>query len=212
MTSDVVYLSKEDEKANTITHAIGVLLSLIALVVFWNLNREFELGMRLCCLAFTLAMIAVYSFSTLSHAIMAPGLRNRMRAWDQGMIYFLIVGTYSPFVWHATQGSFRSGLLIVVWGLAMLGFYSKVFAKHRVNSVATITYLALGWLPAIPLVRNTPGICLFWMIMGGVCYSVGVIFLKNSCRARYLHATWHVFVMLGSGCHSYAIFRLLELI
>jgi len=210
VTSEVVYLSKEDEKANTITHGIGVLLSILAVGLFWYLSRNSELGMRLCCLAFTFSMIAVYTFSTLSHAIMAPQLRNRMRAWDQGTIYFLIVGTYSPFVWHATSGTFRIGLLIAIWALAMLGFYSKVFAKHRVNSVATITYLALGWLPAIPLVRNTPGICLFWMIMGGLCYSVGVVFLKNSCRAKYLHATWHVFVMLGTGCHCYSIYRLLE--
>ena len=211
MTTDVVYLSKEDERANTLTHAVGIVLSLVAVAVFWSLNAGSELGMRLCCLAFTISMVAVYSFSTLSHAVMEPVRRNRMRAWDQGTIYFLIVGTYSPFIWHATNGYFRSGLLSAVWLLAFSGFYSKVFAKHRVNSVATLTYLALGWLPAIPLVRNTPTVCLIWMVFGGLCYSVGVIFLKNSCRARYLHATWHVFVMLGTGCHCYAIYRLITM-
>ena len=91
---------------------------------------------------------------------------------------------------------------------AAIGFYSKVFAKHRVNSIGTATYIALGWLPALALVGHIPGIVLAWISLGGVIYTVGaVVVLKNDHRARYLHALWHIFVVAAAGCHYWAIFR-----
>lgn len=199
------YLSREDERANVITHAIGILLSLAAGYYFWLATPTDNAGLRVCCLVFCGCMTLVYTFSTLSHAVETPGWRNSLRAWDQGTIYLLIVGTYSPFIWEGTEGWFRSAFLVIAWGTAALGFYSKVFATHRINAVATLTYLALGWLPAIPLIPTTPWICFAWMLAGGLCYSVGVVFLKRSSSTRYAHAAWHVFVILGSCCHTYAI-------
>ncbi len=206
---DVLYLSSEDERANVATHGLGIALSLLAGAYFWRATEESEIGLRVCCLLFSTSMTVVYAFSTLSHAVHEPKKRNRMRAWDQGTIYFLIVGTYSPFIWEGSSETFRSVLLATVWLLACLGFYSKVLASHRINSVATLTYLALGWLPAIPLISTTPGQCFLWMLFGGLSYSVGVIFLKMSSRIRYSHAAWHIMVMLGSACHVYAVSLLL---
>jgi len=206
---DVLYLSTEDERANVATHGLGIALSLLAGAYFWQATAESEIGLRICCLLFSAAMTAVYVFSTLSHAVQEPRKRNRLRAWDQRTIYFLIVGTYSPFIWEGSSGVFRLVLLAAVWPLACLGFYSKVLASHQINSVAPLTYLALGWLPAIPLISTTPWKCFLWMLLGGLCYSVGVIFLKMSSRIRYSHAAWHIMVMLGSACHVYAVSLLL---
>ncbi|MFN3192160.1 MAG: PAQR family membrane homeostasis protein TrhA [Aureliella sp.] len=199
------YLSREDELANVITHTLGIVLSLFAAAYFWSSIPGENFGLRVSCLVFCSCMTLVYTFSTLSHAIEKPDWRNRLRAWDQGTIYLLIIGTYSPFIWEGTEGSFRVGFFAVAWGIALLGFYSKVFATHRINAVATLTYLALGWLPALPLIATTPWICFVWMLAGGVCYSVGVLFLKQSSRIRFSHAVWHIFVMLGSACHVYAV-------
>lgn len=206
---DVVYLSPADERANVVTHAVGILLSLLAMLYFWSHTAGLNVGLRLSCFAFTLCMLLVYVFSTLSHAVQQPAARHRMRAWDQGTIYLLIVGTYSPFIWQGTEGHLRTVMLLLVWGLAFYGFYSKVFASHRINAVATITYLALGWLPAIPLIGTTPWVCFLWMLLGGVSYSIGVLFLKKSAQVRYAHAAWHLMVMLGSACHCIAIRQLL---
>lgn len=206
-----MYLSPADERANVATHGLGILLSVLAMLYFWSTTTGLSIGLRFSCMAFTICMLLVYVFSTLSHAVQQPAARNRMRAWDQGTIYLLIVGTYSPFIWQGTEGSFRTAMLALVWALAFYGFCSKVFASHRVNAVATLTYLALGWLPAIPLVRSTPWICFLWMLLGGISYSVGVVFLKKSEQVRYAHAAWHVMVMLGSACHCIAIHQLLKL-
>lgn len=208
---EAIYLSDADERANVLTHGIGFLLCLYACWAFWHWSADEETGMRICCVAFTISMTAVYFFSTLSHLVVEPVARNRLRAWDQGTIYFLIVGNYSPFVWASTTGSIRLAFLAAIWGAALFGFYSKVFAKHRVNAVSTITYLALGWLPAMPLISSAPMICLIWMLIGGVSYSIGVLFLKNSTRATYMHAAWHIFVMIGTSSHAYAVYRLLLL-
>ena len=177
---------------------------------FWQLTSRQELGLRVSCVAFCLALAAVYLFSTLSHAVQEPGLRHQLRAWDQGLIYLLIVGTYTPFVWQGTTGAFRIVLLSAIWLAALWGFYAKVFAAHRINAVSTITYLALGWLPAMPLISSTPRICFMWMLLGGLCYTGGVVFLLQSQRVRYSHAVWHIMVILGSACHAYAVYWLIQ--
>ncbi|MFK7735575.1 MAG: hemolysin III family protein [Pirellulaceae bacterium] len=199
------FLSEKDELANVFTHAIGIVLSLLAGFYFWFATQERELGLRVCCLIYCAMMTAVYSFSTLSHAVRDPARRNRMRAWDQGTIYLLIVGTYSPFIWAGSSGGIRIAFFCLVWSAAVCGFVAKVFASHRINAVATITYLALGWLPALPLIPTTPAICFVWMMLGGVCYSIGVIFLNLSTNRLYMHAVWHILVIAGSACHAYAI-------
>ncbi|MEM7477312.1 MAG: hemolysin III family protein [Planctomycetota bacterium] len=206
---EVLYLSPEDERANVVTHGLGIVLSVAAGIFFWQATQTADAGLRTCCFLFCLSMAIVYLFSTLSHAVEEPNRRNRLRAWDQGTIYFLIVGTYSPFVWEGTSGNWRWCLLVGIWIVAAIGFYSKVFASHRINAVTTITYLALGWLPAIPLIPTTPWICFLWMLLGGLSYSIGVVFLNLSSRIRYSHAVWHMMVIVGSACHAYAIKLLL---
>ncbi|MCA9128613.1 MAG: hemolysin III family protein [Planctomycetales bacterium] len=202
--------SEGSEFANIVTHGVGVLLSLIAMAFFWFLSREQNLGLRFCCVAFTISMALVYLFSTLSHAVREPQARNRMRAWDQGTIYLLIAGTYSPFIWLGSPAGFRTGLLVAVWAAAAIGFYSKVLTSYRINSISTVTYVMLGWLPALPLLGRTPWVCFAGMLLGGICYTSGIFFLMRSHHHKYYHAIWHVLVMLGSATHSATIYWLLQ--
>lgn len=205
----VVYLSPADELANIVTHSLGFILSLCVLGFLFGFADSQSVGLRVACIVFSCSMATVYFFSTLSHAVQEPVLRNRLRAWDQGTIYFLIAGTYTPFLWQDSPPGFRLAMLVAVWLAALFGFYAKVLAAHRINAVSTATYLALGWLPAIPLVGRTPWICFVWMLAGGLCFTIGVLFLKQSSRIRYAHAVWHLLVMLGSACHCTAIYQLL---
>lgn len=205
-----VCLSPADERANILTHGCGFLLSIAAGAFLYQASGHTSLGLRISCLLFAVSLALVYLFSTLSHAVYEPRRRNRLRAWDQGTIYLLIVGTYTPFIWQGSQGSLRWGLLIACWAAAAFGFFAKVHLTHRVNAVSTATYLALGWLPALALVSTTPRVCVQWMLIGGLCYSVGVLFLKLSRRVLFAHAAWHCMVIAGSACHVYAIWQLTE--
>jgi hemolysin III len=98
-----------------------------------------------------------------------------------------------------------------VWLAAGLGFYSKVVARYRIEAISTLTYVLLGWLPALPLVTRTPTVCVTWMVLGGLSYTLGIVFLISSSRFWYAHALWHLAVMLGSLCHFIAINSLLPL-
>ncbi len=156
-------------------------------------------------------MAAVYLCSTMSHAVYDPVRRHRWRAWDQGMIYALISGTYTPFIWQNSPAGWRVPMLAAVWIAAALGFYSKVLASHRINGISTVTYIMLGWLPAIPLVSRTPTECLAWMVAGGIAYTAGTVFLQLDARVKYFHALWHLMVIAGSTCHFVAIYRLITI-
>jgi hemolysin III len=210
MVGGVAYLNQADEIANAITHGIGFLLSLAALAFFWQVTSEHTTGLRIACIVFTLSMATVYLFSTLSHAIQEPRRRDRMRAWDQGTIYLLIAGTYTPFIWQASPTGWTSTILVTVWGAAGYGFFLKVLADYRINAVSTVTYLLLGWLPALVLFANTPTICSIWMLAGGVSYTLGILFLVRTDQVQYSHAAWHIMVILGSTCHCIAIYKLLD--
>ncbi len=208
---EVMYMSRPDEIASIITHLLGFVLSIGAAFAFWGLTVNHPPGLRMACAVFSLSMITVYLFSTLSHSTVDPNRRHRMRAWDQGTIYLLIAGTYSPFIWQGSSGGARFGLLLAVWFSAILGFYLKVFSSYRVNAVSSLSYILLGWLPALPLLSSTPAICVQWMIVGGVCYTFGIIFWVLSEHVRFSHAIWHIMVMLGTASHCYAILQLLRI-
>lgn len=208
---DVVYLSRADERANTITHAAGFVLSLLTLPALLTHPDSPSPALMICCSVFSVAMACVYFCSTMSHAVYEPRRRHRWRAWDQGMIYAMISGTYTPFIWAGSPEGFRVPLLAAVWTAAVVGFYSKVLAAHRINGISTVTYILLGWLPAIPLFQRTPNECLLWMLAGGIAYTAGIGFLHRDARYKYFHALWHVMVIIGSGCHFVAIYRLIAL-
>lgn len=198
-----------DELSNTITHGLGFLLSLGAIVFFWRATSSQPLGMRISCLVFATSMAIVYLFSTLSHAVQSPRLRSRMRAWDQGTIYLLIAGTYSPLIWIASPLGWTGIVMSLVWLAAGWGFYLKVIAKYRIEASSTVTYVLLGWLPAIVLFARTPTPSVLWMVAGGLSYTLGILFLIRSHRTWYTHSLWHLAVIGGSACHSVAVWHLL---
>jgi hemolysin III len=96
-------------------------------------------------------------------------------------------------------------ILTIIWGLALIGFYSKVVTRHRVNAIATHSYVLLGWVPALALLGFVPLGCLTWIAVGGLTYTLGTLFLLMDGRFRFFHATWHVLVIAASASHYYAI-------
>ena len=199
----------EEEWANALTHASAALFGMFGAVLMVRAAAAGQPLMTiLCCLVFVLSAVSVFSASALSHHLLhCPRLLHRLRAWDQGLIYVMISGTYTPLIWQFSSQSVRTPLLIGIWVAAAVGFHSKVFAEHRVNGIGTISYLLLGWVPALGLVGKVPGAVLFWMGAGGVIYTLGVVLLLNDKRLKYMHAMWHLCVVAAASCHFWAIYR-----
>ncbi|MCG8651978.1 MAG: hemolysin III family protein, partial [Pirellulales bacterium] len=148
---------------------------------------------------------ATFLFSTLSHVIFRQPVLNTLRAWDQAMIYAMISGTYTPIAYAYATDRVRAPLLALIWLAAGAGFLFKVVLRYRINSIGTISYLLLGWLPAIPLAPHVPSGLAWAMLLGGLLYSLGVLFLLNDRKVKYMHAAWHLCVMMAASCHYLAI-------
>jgi hemolysin III len=200
-------IQADQEWANALTHGIAALLSLVgAGVMIWHTSKD-SFGTTLSCLAFVLSASGVFIASTFSHFFLDDPIRlKRLRAWDQGLIYTMISGTYTPLIFHFADARVRDLALVAIWVAAAIGFYSKVFANHRVNGIGTATYLALGWLPALVLIGRVPTPVLVGMSLGGIIYTMGVAVLMNDSRVRYMHALWHLLVMSAASCHYWTIF------
>ncbi|MGI9474928.1 MAG: PAQR family membrane homeostasis protein TrhA [Rubripirellula sp.] len=194
-------LQLDQEWANALTHGLGALGSLFlgAHLVISALSKSE--GLAIACGAYAASVFGTFLCSTLSHVVRRQPLLDKMRAWDQAMIYTMISGTYTPIAFYYASDSTRTPLLWAIWIAAAAGFLHKVALKHRVNSIGTVSYLLLGWLPAIPLAPHVPAELITSMFVGGVLYTVGVVFLVNDGKLRYLHACWHLAVMAGAACH-----------
>jgi len=199
----------EDEIANSITHGIGLALSLVGAVVLVVLAvRTADTREVIGCAVYGASLVAVYAASTFSHIFQQPRLRRAFRMLDQGCIYLLIAGTFTPLALKYLSDDYWWLLLATMWMIAIVGFCSKVFLAHRVEAVATPLYVLMGWLPVIAawhLIAVAPGRCLWMMLIGGLCYTVGTIFLTFDRKALYLHAIWHICVIAGSTVHYFAI-------
>ncbi|HSI77323.1 MAG TPA: hemolysin III family protein [Lunatimonas sp.] len=198
----------EEEFANSITHLIGVLFSIVAislLITFSVLNGT--VIHIVSCSLFGGSILLLYTFSTLYHAIDSPRIKPLLRTFDHVSIYFLIAGTYTPFLLIAIGGMKGWIYFGVIWALALAGIVFKVFYTHRFRKLSLVLYLSMGWLAVFfvqPLIRNLDISELSLIAAGGIAYTIGVIFYTNKTM-RFAHAIWHLFVLAGTVLHFIAI-------
>lgn len=198
-----------EEKTNVISHGIGFLLSIVALV-FLVIHSSLH-GNVLHVVSFTIfgaSLVILYAASTLYHNSAKPGLRRRLKIFDHASIYVLIAGSYTPFTLVTLEGSTGWVLFGISWGLALAGVILKLFFTGRYNLLSTIMYVLMGWamVGAIkPLINSFPGDGLAWLFAGGISYTVGAIFYSIK-RIKFNHAIFHVFVLGGSFCHFMAVY------
>ncbi|MFO0941106.1 MAG: hemolysin III family protein [Pirellulales bacterium] len=206
-------LHHHEELANAVTHGAAAIAMLIGTIALCSSMAGKTWITIAFCVLFSLSCCAVFTASALSHCLLSDQrLLKKLRSWDQGLIYVMIAGTYTPLVWTYAESHARIPLLIGMWIAAIGGFLSKVVVKHRVNSMGLTTYLILGWAPAFWLFMQVPKGLLFWMLAGCVCYIVGVLFLMNDRRKKYFHVMWHLCVIAGATMHYMGVYNFVALV
>ena len=197
-----------EEIANSITHGIGMLLSiggLAVLVGFASIHGN--VWHITACSIFGATLILSYASSTLYHSIPLPRAKRILKMIDHSAIYLLIAGTYTPFTLVSLRGPWGWSLFGTIWGIAILGIVLKATVLGKIAGISTAIYLAMGWIVVVavkPLFNLVESGGLVLLFLGGLAYSAGVIFYAWK-QLPYNHAIWHLFVLLGSLSHYFAI-------
>ncbi|MBM4370865.1 MAG: hemolysin III family protein [Deltaproteobacteria bacterium] len=199
--------TRAEEFANGVTHLAGVGLAVAGLVLL--VIGVVDLGPRavVANAIFGACLVLTYLASSLYHLLPDDSpwkpLFNQL---DHAAIFLLIAGSYMPFMLVTVGGGWGWSIFGVQWGLALLGVVSVVFSLDRYRVLKIIAYLGMGWILVIvivPLVQRMSGPGLFWLLLGGTCYTLGVPFFLWRSRP-YAHAVWHLFVLAGSISHFFA--------
>ena len=205
----ITYYDVFEEKINIITHAIGLLLSIAALVLL--IIHASSNGSTRHIVSFTIfgaSMILLYSASTLYHYSQTPNIRRKLNILDHASIYVLIAGTYTPFTLVTLKGALGWTIFGITWGIALVGVFFQLFYTGKYDKISTIAYVAMGWIIIFavkPLIENLPLNGLYWLLAGGVFYTIGAV-LYSIKKIKYNHAIFHIFVLLGSFSHFMAIY------
>lgn len=201
--------SHREEVASLLTHAAGVVFSIVALAMMIFLSDGEPLKL-VSSFVFGTSLILLYSSSTLYHFFTSPRWKARFQTLDHACIYLLIAGSYTPVTLITLKGASGWWLFGIVWALAVVGVLIKTLRKGKKDHwLSTSLYLAMGWLIIFafgPLLRNLPMAGVGWLVAGGITYSLGIVFYAWH-RLPFNHAIWHLFVLGGSVCHVLAISR-----
>jgi hemolysin III len=210
---DIKKLGKQysvaEEVANALTHGFGALLSVIGLVVLVTLASLYGDTWQIVAVSiYGTTLILLYLTSTLYHSLRGPSFKAWFKRLDHSAIYLLIAGSYTPFVLITMREPLGWGVLIAVWALAIVGIIYKVFFMHRFRIFAITGYVLMGWLCVLLMGRLSVVLspnALFWLLAGGGAYMLGIPFYVWH-KLPYNHAVWHVFVILGSISHFFAVY------
>lgn len=202
--------SKKEEKLNVLTHGFGLVLAIIAMPFLILKSLEYNEFWKISSFViYSLSLIILYAASTFYHAAKEPKLRRRLNIFYHAAIYVLIAGSYTPFCLVVLPDSSGWYLFVFVWLFALAGVVLKLFFTGKFDKLSTALYLIMGWQVIFliePLMNSLSSDGLFYLMAGGVFYTVGAI-LYSIKKIPYNHAIFHVFVLLGSFSHFWAIYK-----
>jgi hemolysin III len=206
MTTNAPY-SRKEEQLNVISHAMGVLF---AMWVMWDLLQKSE-GVKayISTTIYSASIFILFISSTLYHASIQPKLRAFYKKCDHCAIYLLIAGTYTPFLLLSLSGVWSWATLSFIWSVAVAGVAYKILVKNGSKKISLATYLLMGWFALAiiyPLYLNIDINALYWLLAGGISYSLGTVFYSAK-STQFSHAIWHLFVIAGCVCHYIGISR-----
>ncbi|MDY4884630.1 MAG: hemolysin III family protein [Alphaproteobacteria bacterium] len=208
-TSTCSTYTLKEEIISSIVHGIGVFLSIAITSVLVTLSAVYGNVWSIVSTAiFGASMMLMYMASTLYHAIPFPHAKTILKKFDHIAIYYLIAGTYTPFLLVLMRGTLGWLLFAVIWSLALLGTVLKIVSSGSGTKIWSVSlYLGMGWLVLIAsktLFAVMSKLALVFLVLGGIFYTVGIIFYLWKSK-KYTHAIWHGFVLVGTIMHFMAI-------
>ena len=202
--------TNQEEVANSITHALGIVFCLVGIpFLVMDAFKSGNMAMVWAVSIFGFGMLMVYFSSTLYHLARNPHVKRTLRIWDHFSIYLLIAGTYTPMVVKYADHKTAIIFLSFLWSLVAVGAAMKIFFTGKYNLVSTGLYVAMGWMAVLiikPLASHMPNDVLYWIIVGGLSYTIGVVFYAWR-KLQYGHAVWHLFVLTGTITHFFAVYN-----
>ncbi len=208
-------LKQAEEIANSISHGVGVALSIAAVVLLNVFAALYGTVWHIVSFSvFGASMILLYLASTLYHGVRKPSLKEKLNKLDHAAIYILIAGSYTPIALVSLRGWIGWTLLVLIWALAFAGVIFKLwFYNPKWRNLSTFLYIIMGWLivvAAVPLIHSVPSTSLWFLLAGGLSYTVGAIFYSFP-RIPFFHLVFHFFILGGSICHFFAFLYLLPI-
>lgn len=197
-----------EEKLNTISHGLGAILALVGLFLMLSKNSGKTVYATFAIVLYGSTLVTMLTVSAGYHLVNDPRLKQRLRIVDHINIYYLIAGTYSPVALITLVNGNGWTLFYTVWAIAALGTALKIFYTGRFEFVSLLLYLVMGWLIVFDLknlLANSTSLGLTLLFLGGMFYSVGIIFYAIQ-RIPYNHFIWHLFVLAGAFCHWYFLY------
>ena len=198
----------QEELINAYSHGLGAVLALIAAIFLIVKGYGLAVGQWISLWVYGLSLVLLLSSSMLYHFAQDERKRYWYKKLDHTAIYYLIAGTYTPFLSIGIPTAKAHYLLIALWIIALIGTLFKLVFIHRFQKVSLAAYLVMGWLAVLvmdDMQRYLSRDAIQLLIAGGLAYTVGALFYALK-KVRYSHAIWHVFVLLGAGLHFLAIY------
>ncbi|MFZ2330202.1 MAG: hemolysin III family protein, partial [Atribacterota bacterium] len=195
---------QSQEIINSITHGIGAILSIFGLIMLLYISIQKEDIWRIVSFAiYGATLIFLYISSTIYHSVTDKRKKYIFRILDHIAIYLLIAGSYTPLTLVLLRGPLGWIIFGVVWLIALAGIFMKIFFFNKTKILSMILYIIMGWLIVVatkPIISILPTGILYLLIVGGLCYSIGIIFYIIP-KVPYNHTIWHIFVLAGSFTH-----------
>lgn len=201
----------KQEMLNTISHGLGVVLGIIGLIFLLIKDRNITYYSTLSIWIFGISLIVLYASSTIYHFFINENLKKKARIFDHMSIFLLIAGTYTPICLITLEKSSGWTIFSIVWSIAALGIFMKIFLTGKVDKLSLLLYLVMGWLlvfdikNVVHLMNNQ---ALLFLILGGILYTVGTIFYIKD-KMPYAHFIWHLFVLGGSVSHYVVVYSII---
>ena len=196
------------ELANSVTHGVGLGLSIAGLAVLVVLATRHGEALHIVALSlYGATLVFLYLASTLYHCVASPRTKRVLQVVDHSAIYLLIAGTYTPFALVSLRGAMGWSIFGIVWGMAVFGIVFKIFFGDRFEIPSVVLYVVMGWMIVVilePLGDRIGVSGIAWLLAGGFAYTVGVAFYFWRSLPHH-HAIWHLFVMAGSTLHFFAV-------
>jgi hemolysin III len=197
-----------EEIFNAVSHGAGGLLSIAGTVVLIVLCAVYsDAWSVISACVYGASLIILYTMSTLYHAITNEKAKKFFRVMDHNTIFFLIAGTYTPFTLVTLRGKLGWILFGIVWGSALIGIILNSIDLEKFRKPSVVCYILMGWVIIIavkPMLNSLPGLSLVFLLLGGIFYTVGVIFYSLK-KIKWFHSVWHLFTVAGSVLHYFSV-------